>query len=183
MDSWLWTIVFLVAAICFAFAEIFVPAGGVLVFMAVVLLLGSVVFAFLSGPLFGTLYFVVVTVGVPIFLWHALQWWPNSTVGRRVLLNPEDDPALQPNDELERLKSLVGKHGIARSKMMLSGLIEIEGQRLNALSESAIVEIGDEIVVVSVDGINVIVRPLPKRATVSASPSKEAEPTVEDPFA
>jgi membrane protein implicated in regulation of membrane protease activity len=151
--------------------------------MAVTTLLVSVVFAFLSSPMFGSLYFAVITVGVPIFLWHAFKWWPNTLVGRRILLNPEEDPALQPNVELQHLKALTGKHGIAKSKMMFSGQIEVEGRRLNALSESTVVEIGDEVVVVSVDGINVIVRPVPKKTSIPDLPPKETEPTVEDPFA
>ena len=166
----------------FAVLEIFVPSGGLLAFMAVTTLLGSVVFAFLSGPTFGALYFVAVAIGVPIFLWHAFKWWPNTAIGRRILLNPEDDPALQPDVELERLKSLVGKRGIAKSRMMLSGLIEVEGRRLNALSESAVIENGEEIVVLSVDGINVIVRPSSPKAAIPTA-SEKAVPTVEDPFA
>ena len=182
MDSWVWTILFLAVAVCFAFAEIFVPSGGALAFMAVATLLVSVVFAFFSGPLFGTAYFAAVTVGVPVFLWYAFNWWPNTVIGRRILLNPEEDPALQPNVELERLKTLIGKRGIARSQMMLSGLIEVEGRRLNALSESVIIEQGSEIVVVSADGINVIVRPVTKKTVASDTVSPEVEPTVEDPF-
>ena len=183
MDSWIWTFVFLAVAFCFAVLEIFVPSGGVLALMAVSTLLASIVFAFLSGPLFGFLYFFAVTIAVPIFLWYAIKWWPNTAVGRRILLNPEEDPALRPDIELERLKTLVGKHGIAKSKMMLSGLIEVEGRRLNAISESAIIESGDEVVVVSVDGINVIVRAAAKKNSVSSLPPREAEPIIEDPFA
>jgi len=181
MDPWFWMIVFLGVAVCFAVMEVFIPSGGVLAFMAAAALLGSIVFAFLSGPLFGSLYFTAVTIGVPVFLYYAFQWWPNTAVGRRILLNPEEDPALQPNAELEHLKALAGKRGIAKSKMMLSGLIEVEGQRLNALSESAVVESGDEIIVVSVDGINVIVRPVAKKTALAVT-SEESEPTVDDPF-
>jgi len=182
MDSWVWTILFLSVAICFVFAEIFVPSGGALAVMAVATLLVSVVFAFLSGPMFGTVYFVAVTIGVPVFLWYAFKWWPTTTLGRRILLNPEEDPALQPNVELERLKTLIGKRGVAKSKMMLSGLVEVEGKRLNAVSESVAIEQGNEIVVVSVDGINVIVRPAAKKTRVP-SPTVQETATVEDPFA
>jgi len=184
MDPLVWTFIFLFVALVFAVLEIFVPSGGVLAFMAVSTLLGSIVFAFLNGPLFGFLYFFAITIGVPLLLWHGLKWWPDTAVGRRILLNPEDDPALKPDVELERLKTLIGKHGVARSKMMLSGLVEVDGRRLNALSESTIIEIGDEVVVVSVDGINVIVRPVSKRKARAVTPhSNGVEPTVEDPFA
>ncbi len=183
MDSWVWTFIFLGIAVLFAVLEIFVPSGGLLAFLASTVLLLSVVFAFLSHPLFGALYFFAVAVGVPVFLWHAFKWWPNTMMGRRILLNPEEDPALQPDAELERLKKLVGKRGVARCKMMLSGQIEVEGRRLNALSESTIIEVGDEVVVVSVDGINVIVRPLSKKEPKPVPPTGETEPTIEDPFA
>lgn len=178
MDPWVWTLICLALAFLFAFLEIFVTSGGILAFLSAVALIGSVVFAFLDNPVFGGSYMAGVIVGVPVLLWFAFKWWPHSPMGRRILLNPDDDPALAPNPELDALKKMIGKRGVAKSKMMLSGLIEVEGKRLNAISESETVEPGEEVVVVRVDGIGVLVRKAPM-PIVAATETVDA---VEDPF-
>ncbi|MDR0870965.1 MAG: hypothetical protein LBN39_09250 [Planctomycetaceae bacterium] len=183
MPYYLWVIICLALSLAFAFLEIFIPSGGLLAFLSVSALLGSVVFAFLTNVLFGSGYLTAVIIAVPVFLWYAVQLFPRTFMGRKLLLNPEDDPALQPDLKLEALKQLIGKRGIAKSKMMLSGLIEIAGQRINAVSESETVEPGEEIAVVKIDGINVLVRKIP--ATVltkeKAEEKTQLEP-MEDPF-
>lgn len=175
-------------AIFFAALEVLLPSGGLLAILAGATLVGSVVFAFLSSPYVGVGYMLATLVGVPTLLWYFLRWWPQSRMGRRFISDPEDDPALQPDENLLALKRLVGKRGVAKSKMMLSGLIEVEGRRINAISETEALEPGDELIVVRVDGINVLVRPLPPGVTAATGPDKEAavaedDQTVEDPFA
>ncbi len=73
--------------------------------------------------------------------------------------------------------------------MMLSGLIEVDGRRVNAVSETESMEPGDELIVVRVDGINVLVRPLPLGIPDPEMPegtprtASKDDQTVEDPFA
>ncbi len=185
MDSWYWTIILLGLAILFAFLEVFVPSGGILAFLAGSALLGSVVFAFLENALAGALYVSILAVVVPILLRHLLNLWPRTVMGRQLMLDPETDPALMPDASMESRRLLVGKHGIARSKMMLSGLVEIEGRRWNAVSESEAIEAGEEIVVTRVDGIGMLVRKVPSPPNENEPRSEENEetvPVVEDPF-
>lgn len=183
MEHWVSTIIFLVVALLFAFLEIFIASGGLLAFIAAVSLLASIAFAFFENPLFGGLYTLGLILGVPLFVWYALRWWPQSVMGRRILLNPEEDPALQPNEELIVLKRLMGKRGVAKSRMMLSGLIEIDGKRVNAISESDPIEPGEPVVVVSVDGINVLVRKIDEPTFEPKRKQEKTEPSIEDPFA
>lgn len=178
MDSWGWTLLFLLFAFFFVFLEFFFPSGGILAVIAIAALVCSIVFAFLEGITFGSCYAVGILLGIPIFVWYLFRWWPRSFMGRRILLDPMDDPALAPNEELEHLKSLVGQKGIVRSKMMMSGQIDIQGQRYNAISESEALMPGDAVVVIQVDGINILVR--------KTQPPEPIEPTapetIEDPF-
>jgi membrane-bound serine protease (ClpP class) len=185
MEFWFWTLIFLGLAVFFAVLEIFLPSGGILAFLSAATLIGSIILAFQYSPFFGGIYMLGVTISIPIFLWFAFKIWPQTVMGRRILLHPEDDPALQPNTELMALKLLVGKQGVARSKMRLSGLIEIDGKRLNAISESEPLEPGDTIIVTSVDGINILVRKIetPAPVTPAATNKTEQEPTIDDPFA
>lgn len=188
MDPWAWTAVFLGLAFLFAFLELFITSGGILAFLSAVSLLASVFFAFGSGPGFGGAYTLGVILGVPVLLWYLFRWWPRSRMGRQILLNPDDDPALAADGRLAALKKLVGKRGVVRSKMLLSGLVEIEGTRINAVSESEPLEPGEEIVVIRVDGIDILVRKasdFPDAAPATADErAVDAPPrTVDDPFA
>jgi membrane-bound serine protease (ClpP class) len=64
-----------------------------------------------------------------------------------------DDP------DKERLKSLVGRLGRAKSKMLLSGVIIVDGRTVDAVSESMPIEVGQIVRVVQVRGHGVVVRP------------------------
>jgi len=188
MDNWVWAILLLIAAVGLGFLELFIPSGGVLGIVAVLALLGSVVFAFLQGTVFGLGLLLVIVIGVPFLVWYMLQIWQSTPIGRRILLDPSEDPALQPNEVLEHHKSLLGKTGIAKSLMMPSGMIEIDGQRYDAVSAGMPIDPGTLVRVVQVDGINLTVHPAnasakpvtPPTSPTRADVSDNAE--IEDPF-
>ncbi len=180
VEPWIWIIACLAFALIFGILEILLPSGGLLFCMALICLVGSVVFAFQSSFLVGVVYMLATLLGVPLALWAFFQWWPRSQMGKKILADPEDDPALQPDELFLTLKELVGKRGVARSKMMLSGLIEVDGKRINAMSETDVLMPGDEVIVVRVDGVHVLVRPWVSLSNTSKIAEEPA--VVEDPF-
>ncbi|MCL2623358.1 MAG: NfeD family protein [Planctomycetaceae bacterium] len=187
MDNWVWAILLLIAAVGIGFLELFIPSGGVLAVVAVLALLGSLVFAFMQGMVFGLVLLLAVVVGLPFLIWYMLAIWQSTPIGRRILLDPAEDPALQPNEILERHKALLGKTGTAISLMMPSGMIEIDGERFDAVSAGMPIDAGKSVVVVNVDGINLTVRPAnsvskPASPPVPATDTRH-EPEIEDPFA
>ena len=176
----LWTFLFFCLAFVAAVLEVFLPSGGIFGVLSVGLLIMSIVFSFQYCVVFGSLYTFFVCLLVPVFIWYALRMWPKTWVGRQILLTPETDPALVPNDELQTLKQLVGKHGLAKSKMLLGGLIEIEGHRYSAVSDAEPIEAGEPISVVRIEGTSILVR----KTGLAASTALSAEPpSLEDPFA
>ena len=188
MDYWVWAILMLIAAVGLGFLELFIPSGGVLGVVAVLALLGSVVFAFMQGTVFGLGLLMVVVVGVPFLIWYMLEIWQATPIGRRILLDPAEDPALQPNEESERHKALLGKTGTAKSLMMPSGMIEIDGQRFDAVSAGMPIDPGTSVRVVQVDGINLTVRPADQSSKPVAPPVSKVghsnqDHEIEDPFA
>jgi len=187
MDYWVWAILLLIGAVGLGFLELFIPSGGVLGILAVLALLGSVVFAFMQGTVFGLVLLMAVVVGVPFLVWYMLAIWQSTPIGRRILLDPAEDPALQPNEELERHKALLGKTGTAKSLMMPSGMIEIDGQRFDAVSAGMPIDPGTLIRVVQVDGINLTVRPADQPSKPVPPPdlktTTERDHEIEDPFA
>ena len=176
----LWTFLFLCSAFVVAVLEVFLPSGGIFAVLSLAFLITSIVFSFQSGVFFGSLYTFFVCLLVPVFIWAALRIWPHTWIGRRILLTPEDDPALSPDDEQLSLKQLIGKCGIAKSKMLLGGLIEIEGNRYNAVSDAEPIEWGEPVCVIRIEGRSVIVRKL--NLHESADQSGISLP-LDDPFA
>ena len=176
----LWTFLFLCLAFVVAVLEVFLPSGGIFGVLAIALLVTSIVFAFQVSVIFGSLYTFVVCLLVPVFLWAALRMWPKTWIGRQILLTPENDPALAPDAELQTLKQLIGKHGLAKSKMLLGGLIEIEGSRYSAISDVEPIELGEPVHVIRIEGTTVIVR----KSNLAANTAADTEPPpLEDPFA
>jgi membrane-bound ClpP family serine protease len=171
-----WTFLFLCLAFVVAVLEVFVPSGGIFAVLAIALLITSIVFSFQAEIVFGSFYTLCVCLLVPVFLWTALRLWPHTWIGRRILLTPEEDPALFPDEEQQTLKQLVGKQGMAKSKMLLGGLVEIEGKRYSAVSDAEPIEPGEVVSVIRIEGTSIIVR------KSNMIPHAEAPP-LEDPFA
>jgi len=176
----LWSFLFLCLAFIVAVLEVFLPTGGIFGVLAIALLITSIVFSFQTSVVFGSLYTFFMCLLVPIFIWSALRMWPQTWIGRQILLTPENDPALVPNEALQTLKQLIGKHGIAKSKMLLGGLIEIEGNRYSAVSDAEPIESGEPIGVIRIEGTSIIVR---KISLAERTASTAEVPPLEDPFA
>jgi membrane-bound ClpP family serine protease len=175
----LWTFLFLGLAVIVAVLEVFLPSAGIFAVLAVALLITSIVLSFQADIVFGSFYTLVTCCLVPVFLWVALTIWPNTWIGRRILLTPEEDPALLPDGEQQMLKQLIGKQGLAKSKMLLGGLIEIEDKRYSAVSDAEPIESGEVVSVVRIEGTSIIVR---KSNAPKSMVSAEDTP-LEDPFA
>ncbi|MDR1492231.1 MAG: NfeD family protein [Planctomycetaceae bacterium] len=158
MDNWVWALLLLILAIAVGFIELFVPSGGSLTVLAILALIGSLVFAFLHDTVFGAIFFIFVMVGVPFLIWYLLKIWQTTPFARRILLNPAENSALQPDETIEKYKTLIGKTGIAKSFMTPAGQIEIEGKCYDAMSEGMAIDPKTAIVVVHVDGVHIIVR-------------------------
>lgn len=179
MAPWAWTVILFFAACLLALLELFIPSGGLLGIMAFLALAGSIVFSFMLHPLYGAAYIAILLVIVPLFIWRLIDWWPRTFIGRRVLLDQEDDPALETTEEKERFRSLIGRLGLTKSRMMPSGVIEIDGIRYDAVTDGTPLDPGKPIVVVRADGINIIVRETKETAS---SVSKTLPREIEDPF-
>jgi membrane-bound ClpP family serine protease len=175
----LWTFLFLGLAVIVAVLEMFIPSAGVFAVLAVAFLITSIVLSFQVDIVFGSFYTLCTCCFVPVFLWAALTIWPNTWIGRRILLVPEEDPALVPDEEQQMLKQLIGKQGLAKSKMLLGGLIEIEDKRYSAVSDAEPIEPGEVVSVIRIEGTSIIVR----KSNVPKSVISAEDAPLEDPFA
>jgi membrane-bound ClpP family serine protease len=166
--------------------EIFFPSAGILAFLAAAALIGAIIFGFQQGTVVGVIFLVATPVGMIVFLVLAFKFWPKTSFGRRMMLNtPPSSDVLPEDPEKEYMKSLVGRIGKTRCKMLPSGIISIDGRKIDAVSEGMPIEVNQEVRVIQVRGKRVVVRPMDEDAPLpnAANPLRRPiDAMIEDPF-
>lgn len=191
LDPVVWAVILMLVGVSLAVLEIFVPSGGVIGFLSIVSVLSAIGLAFYRGPWYGLSFLGAAVVALPAVLIAALQYWPETPIGRRVLLEPPTSDQVLPDDEQRLfLKSLVGHIGQAQSLMLPSGAVTIEGHHVDAVSEGMAIEKGQWVHVVEVRGTRVVVRPSDEPPKPSDTDDPLARPieslgldSLEDPLA
>lgn len=149
---------FLLAAIgvLLIVAEVFFPSGGVLGVLSALSLLSAVYLAFESGGWTRGLTFAAIEVFlVPVTIYGALQALPHTPMGRVLIGSAPTAEEVDPADERH---ALVGKIGVARSKLLPSGAVEIDGQMIDCVSRGQAVDPGQYVKVIEVSSNRVMVR-------------------------
>ena len=84
-----------------------------------------------------------------------VKFWPETPIGRMILLVklPDHPDDVLPDSEQDRLlRNLEGHDGIAKSAMLPSGSIEVDGHLFDAVSRGEAIDAGEPIRVVEVEG-------------------------------
>lgn len=161
MELWTWAILLLFVGLALAMMEVFIPSSGILGLLSFCAILAAVVLGFMHGPGAGFAILATAMFGLPAVVILALKWWPLTPMGRRFLLeNRTSEEVLPDNPKLRGLKELVGRVGVAKSKMLPCGAVTIDGRTIDAISEGVFIEPGRQIRVIDVRGTQVVVRPL-----------------------
>jgi membrane-bound serine protease (ClpP class) len=159
MDALLWSILLLLLGLALIALEVFVPSGGVLGVLAALALIASIVVAFSGGWATGSVMLVVAMVVVPVVIGVAIHWWPRTPIGRMIVLEPPhgEEEVLPETAEYRGLRSMIGKRGVAKTKMLPSGAVVIEGRSYDALSEGMAIDPGQPIRVMAVRATRIVV--------------------------
>jgi membrane-bound serine protease (ClpP class) len=182
MDPWIWAVLLLALGAALAILEIFFPSAGILGFLSASSIIAAIVMGFQQGPLTGVFVILTAVVGLPVVIVLGFKYWPKTAMGRRVLLTPPTSEEVLPNDpEKQFLRSLVGRSGRAKSKLLLSGVISIDGRTIDAVSESQPIEPGQAVRVIQVRGHGVVVRPIEDEPEATP-PVDPLQRTYDDPF-
>lgn len=194
-----WALLLLLLGCIFLVLEFFIPSSGTLGVLAALSLIGAIVMAFLAGPMYGTSMLVAVAIIVPTACILAVNYWPHTPIGRLILIQrPERPDEVLPETESYRgLTQLIGSHGLAKSTMLPSGVVQIDGRDYDAVSEGMAIDAGSPVVVVGVSMQRIVVRPddatvpaelaadldLPALETASSSSSPAVASAPEAPLA
>jgi membrane-bound serine protease (ClpP class) len=155
MDPIAWAIVLIVIGCALVVLEVFIPSGGLISFLATLALLGGLVMAFRHDAATGLGFLVLTVIAVPTVVGLAFKYWPRTPMGKAFLGELAHEGDLVPDDPR---RDLVGRVGIAKSKMLPSGAIQIDGKMIDAISQGMAIEPEQAVVVVEVKGNRVMVR-------------------------
>lgn len=159
-----WLVVLLaVAGVGLIVSEIFLP-GGVIGTLGVLVLIGSLVLAWkhLSGTGFVITLLVIPVAGVAAWTF-ALRVLPKTRLGRGVFLSTTQEGMNVLSGSAQEYTSLIGKRGTAHSYLRPAGVAEIEGRRVDVLSEGEFVKAGTPVEVLRLEGNHLVVRAVEER--------------------
>ena len=92
---------------------------------------------------------------VPAAVGLAFKYWPMTPMGRAFLGELPSEDETKPDDPR---RELVGKIGVAQTKMLPSGAIMIDGKVIDAVAQGMAIEPGQPVEVIEVRGNRVMVR-------------------------
>lgn len=161
-----WAIVLLVLGCGLLALEVFIPSAGLLSFFAFVALVASMIVAFNRSTTTGLSFMAIAVLAVPLAIGLAFKLWPRTPMGKAILGELLTEEETRPDDPR---RGLVGRVGVARSLMLPSGAVEIDGRLIDAVSQGLAIDPGQTVVVVEVRGNRVMVRPASSAETQSAA--------------
>jgi membrane-bound ClpP family serine protease len=153
--------------------EMFVPSGGLIGVLAGIAGIGSIIFFFRYDTTWGVVASAVYLILGPIIGIFMFKLWLHSPVAKGMILGgrepgalEEDESASDPmsaeharRERLAQLRQLIGARGVAVTALRPVGTIRINGQRVDALAESGVIDAGTPIVVADVHDNQIKVRP------------------------
>jgi membrane-bound ClpP family serine protease len=177
MDPWVWPLLLLLVGVALVVMDIFLPSGGIFAFLAVCAMIGAIWMGFAQGSVMGVAVLAVAVFGTTVAVVLALKYWPSTSLGKRMLLHvPSSEDVLPENDPRKALVGLIGRTGRAKSQMLPSGIIAVDGTTLDAISEGLPIEIGQRVRVTEVRGNRVVVRGLPDEPEAEAVADPLSQP-------
>ena len=185
MTGLTWAVLLLSLALALLVLELFVPSGGLLGLLSGLGIVTSIVLVFRESATLGTFYLIGLAILLPLILVAMVRYWPHTAVGRMMLNIPPPGTEQPPSEVDNPLEDLIGKIGQAKSKMLPSGAILIDGRTYDAFSGGFAVETGDTVEVVRVEGNRIMVRPVTEGAAnkLSSNPlDRPIEEVIPDPF-
>ncbi len=157
LDPIVWAVLLMLIGCALVAIEVFIPSGGILGVLSAASFLGAIWIAFeYKDPATGFVFTLGTVVVVPVIIALAFKYWPKTPMGKAFLGElPREEDVLP----VDPRRDLLGKVGVARSKMLPSGSVEIGGQMVDAVSQGQAIEPGQYVLVVEVRANRVVVRP------------------------
>ncbi|KAA5540656.1 nodulation protein NfeD [Roseiconus nitratireducens] len=142
-------------------AEFLVPSGGLLGLAAAIAAFSSIAIAFTHSVPAGLAFGGTIALCTPAVLYAMVLFWPHTAIGRRIL-NRRPGQLDEPTESLLRSggkrKDLIGRIGVAKTHLLPGGLVIIDDQRLDAVTDGSPIDAGTQVIVVNTSAGKIRVR-------------------------
>ena len=161
MDAYYWSIGLVAIGMFVMCFELFVPSAGMLGIVAALFLVGGITVGFTVSFGLGMTLMIVTLLAILLLFALMVKVWPKTPIGRRILITPVDSPddVLPHSEYLDAIHEAVGQLGIAKTKMLPSGIVMVNGKKFDALSDGLPIDQGEAIKVVAIKGNRIVVQP------------------------
>jgi len=144
--------------------EAFVPSGGILGIGSLISAIAGIVYLFKYETLWGAIGFLGVAILGPMVFVFSVKMLPSTPLGRMMLGRSGEEIAQDRYESTKAQRSerehLLGLEGNSATDMRPSGVVEIEGERHDAIAKGGIIDRGSRVKVTKVDGLTIEVRAL-----------------------
>ncbi len=151
-----WVLILFVFGIALMLVEAFMPGFGVFGVSGLISTMVSIVLAAVSVQT-GLIMLLISFILAGVFSFFAFRFFANRGALRHIILSEEERADLGYVAPLNQ-KNLVGLKGVALTTLRPSGAAEIDGRRVDVVSDGSYIAAGEQLVVDRVEGVRVIVR-------------------------
>jgi len=139
--------------------DLLIPSGGILLALALMSCAGSILFAFRHSYDAGIWMLIAELACVPLAAWLFLKLWPNTPLGKRMIIQPaKAKPFAWDSD------SMIGKTGVTVCELVPTGAVDVDGRRWEATSQSGLIPPGASVKIVAEEMGQLFVVPVPKES-------------------
>jgi len=151
------TIILFVIGLLLLLVEIFfIPGFGLAGIGGIAAILASIFLTF--GNITQATYSILIALGLSIAGFFLLiRFIPSTRAWKKFILFTKQEKELGYTVGTKDLKRLTGKEGIAITPLRPSGIVEVNGKKLNALTRGEYVDSNTKIKIISIEGNKIVV--------------------------
>ena len=155
MSEWMLLTILVLTGLALIAVDFYLP-GFVLGSIGILLFLVSLYVCYHNHgvPLTIGLFIFELTAGVSA-AYLSIQYFPQTAIGKKMILT---SAPIGQRSAAPPAAALVGRTGVAHTVLRPAGVALVDGQRLDVVAESGMIERGSSIAVITIKDNNIVVR-------------------------
>ncbi len=151
------TYLIIVGVVCIGL-EFVIPGLGISGLIGVISLLWAW-FIYLGANAFALAVVAGATLCGIALLWALIKLFPNTSLGKALTLSLRSTSD-KGYTSVDTRADLLGQRGKTLTALRPAGVVQFDKQHLDVVAEGGFIEVGTEVVVISVTGGRIVVRPV-----------------------